>query len=104
MHLDLIHNVLLRFIVTKHREIKKTRTKRQLIYLHFYCICWPYVVKGVWKEINGFLTLNVFFMPCGCCCSVSLSHGAVDLSVVCDSDISWSYLPFGVVVGPDLIL
>ena len=45
------------------------------------------MVKGVWEEMNGFLTLIVFFMSCGYCCSVSLPHGAVDLSVVCDCDI-----------------
>ena len=33
-------------------------------------------------------------MSCGCLCTVSLSHGVVSWSLVCDCGISWAYLVF----------
>ena len=40
----------------------------------------------------GCFTLIVFLLLCGCLCSVSLPHGAVGWSAVCECGISWSYL------------
>ena len=42
------------------------------------------------EEIAGCFPLIVS----GCLWSVSLPHGAIGLSAVCNCDISWSYSPF----------
>ena len=42
----------------------------------------------------GCFTLNVFRLSYGCTFSVTLPHGAVGWSAVCDCGISWSYLLF----------
>ena len=48
-----------------------------------------------WGESVGCFTFIVFLVSCGCCCSLSLPHGAVVWSAACDCGISWSCLPIG---------
>ena len=43
------------------------------------------------EERAGCFTLIVLLMPFDCYCSVSLPHGALGWSAVCDCGISWSY-------------
>ena len=52
-----------------------------------------------WKSINRYkINYLIWLMSCFCLCSVSLPHGAVGLSAVCDYGISWSYSLFFVVI------
>ena len=52
----------------------------------------PFLVlqSSRWGRESWLLYFNCISMSCDCC-SVSLPRGAVGWSVVCDSDICWSY-------------
>ena len=43
------------------------------------------------RKRAGCFALIMYLLSCGCYCSVSLPHGVMGLSVVCDCGISWSY-------------
>ena len=44
------------------------------------------------EERARFFTVIVFLLSCSYNCYISLPHGAMGWSVVCDCGISWSYL------------
>ena len=43
------------------------------------------------EEKAGSFTFNVFLMPYGCYCSLSLPYDVVGWSALCDCGFSWSY-------------
>ena len=55
------------------------------------------------EERAGCFTLIVFLMSCDCLCSLTLPHGAVGWSAVCECGISLSYL-LHFVLGPGFVM
>ena len=74
----------------------------------FVCPCFCYAVLSalyrfaiiLMRKRGGCFTLIVFLMSCGCKCYVTLPHGVVGGSAVCDCGIFWSYT-FFIIIDKD---
>ena len=54
------------------------------------CVLYSFVIISLGKERAGCFTFVVFLMSCRCY-YLTIPHGAMGWSVVCESGIYWSY-------------